>query len=134
MTPHLSKSWHLTTLSIPLLQTADSSADLYIYSYMEKIDTIAQKDYLPDLQDVLRARVPTTGIIEYTFSLKKVIFRMVDVGGQRSQRRKWIHCFEDVTSLIFVVALSEYDQTLMEAQSTVTTASLALSLEPISSL
>lgn len=101
---------------------------------MEKIDTIAQKDYLPDLQDVLRARVPTTGIIEYTFSLKKVIFRMVDVGGQRSQRRKWIHCFEDVTSLIFVVALSEYDQTLMEAQSTVTTASLALSLEPIPSL
>ena len=34
--------------------------------------------------------------------------RMVDVGGQRSERRKWIHCFENVTSIIFLVALSEY--------------------------
>ena len=40
--------------------------------------------------------------------------RMVDVGGQRSERRKWIHCFENVTSVMFLVALSEYDQCLHE--------------------
>jgi len=40
---------------------------------------------------------------------------MVDVGGQRSERRKWIHCFENVTSIMFLVALSEYDQVLVEA-------------------
>ncbi|KAJ3168475.1 Guanine nucleotide-binding protein alpha-2 subunit [Geranomyces variabilis] len=39
---------------------------------------------------------------------------MFDVGGQRSERRKWIHCFEAVTSIIFCVALSEYDQVLLE--------------------
>lgn len=39
---------------------------------------------------------------------------MVDVGGQRSERRKWIHCFENVTSVMFLVAISEYDQTLVE--------------------
>lgn len=39
---------------------------------------------------------------------------MVDVGGQRSERRKWIHCFGDVTAILFCVALSEYDQTLRE--------------------
>lgn len=38
--------------------------------------------------------------------------RMVDVGGQRSERRKWIHCFEGVTSVLFLVAISEYDQVL----------------------
>ncbi|CAB1352152.1 unnamed protein product [Coregonus sp. 'balchen'] len=38
-----------------------------------------------------------------------------DVGGQRSERRKWIHCFERVTSIIFLVALSEYDQVLYES-------------------
>src|SRR5271169_3594812 len=39
---------------------------------------------------------------------------MFDVGGQRSERKKWIHCFEAVTCIIFCVALSEYDQVLLE--------------------
>jgi GTPase SAR1 family protein len=43
---------------------------------------------------------------------------MVDVGGQRNERRKWIHCFEDVTAIIFVAALSEYDQVLEEDNET----------------
>ena len=39
---------------------------------------------------------------------------MVDVGGQRSERRKWIHCFDKVQAIIFLVAVSEYDQVLAE--------------------
>lgn len=46
---------------------------------------------------------------------------MFDVGGQRSERKKWIHCFENVTSIIFCVALSEYDQVLLEETSQVMT-------------
>ena len=44
---------------------------------------------------------------------------LFDVGGQRSERKKWIHCFESVTSIIFCTALSEYDQFLMEAKNQV---------------
>uniref|UniRef100_A0A4W6GCP4 Guanine nucleotide-binding protein subunit alpha n=1 Tax=Lates calcarifer TaxID=8187 RepID=A0A4W6GCP4_LATCA len=84
-------------------------------SYLNALDRIAEPSYLPTQQDVLRVRVPTTGIIEYPFDLQSVIFRMVDVGGQRSERRKWIHCFENVTSIMFLVALSEYDQVLVES-------------------
>ncbi|XP_062290070.1 guanine nucleotide-binding protein G(q) subunit alpha-like [Scomber scombrus] len=83
--------------------------------YLDQLDRISQTAYLPTQQDILRVRVPTTGIIEYPFDLEKVVFRMVDVGGQRSERRKWIHCFENVTSVIFLVALSEYDQVLSES-------------------
>ena len=88
--------------------------------YLDDVDRISAEDYLPTEQDILRVRVQTTGIKEYTFSLddnekKPTIFRMVDVGGQRSERRKWIHCFDNVTSVIFLVALSEYDQILMES-------------------
>ncbi|KAG1678550.1 Guanine nucleotide-binding protein G(q) subunit alpha [Nymphon striatum] len=83
--------------------------------YLSDISRIAKRDYLPTQQDILRVRVPTTGIIEYPFDLDSIIFRMVDVGGQRSERRKWIHCFENVTSIIFLVALSEYDQILFES-------------------
>jgi guanine nucleotide-binding protein subunit alpha len=41
-------------------------------------------------------------------------YRMFDVGGQRSERKKWIHCFENVNSLLFLVAISGYDQCLVE--------------------
>uniref|UniRef100_A0A8C9VGU9 Guanine nucleotide-binding protein subunit alpha n=1 Tax=Scleropages formosus TaxID=113540 RepID=A0A8C9VGU9_SCLFO len=83
--------------------------------YLSDLDRIADPSYLPTQQDVLRVRIPTTGIIEYPFDLQSIIFRMVDVGGQRSERRKWIHCFENVTSIMFLVALSEYDQVLVES-------------------
>ncbi|XP_066499551.1 guanine nucleotide-binding protein subunit alpha-14 isoform X2 [Hoplias malabaricus] len=82
--------------------------------YLSDLERISEPTYVPTEQDILRVRVPTTGIIEYPFDLENVIFRMVDVGGQRSERRKWIHCFENVTSIIFLVALSEYDQVLAE--------------------
>jgi len=83
--------------------------------YLNALDRIRKTGYLPTEQDILRVRVPTTGIIEYPFDLEEIRFRMVDVGGQRSERRKWIHCFENVTSIIFLVALSEYDQILFES-------------------
>ncbi|XP_009283538.2 PREDICTED: guanine nucleotide-binding protein subunit alpha-14 [Aptenodytes forsteri] len=87
--------------------------------YLTDLDRIAMPSFVPTQQDILRVRVPTTGIIEYPFDLENIIFRMVDVGGQRSERRKWIHCFESVTSIIFLVALSEYDQVLAECDNEV---------------
>lgn len=42
------------------------------------------------------------------------LLRMFDVGGQRSERKKWIHCFEGVTCIIFIAALSAYDMVLVE--------------------
>ena len=52
---------------------------------------------------------------EYELDGCTVNCRMVDVGGQRSERRKWIHCFENVTSIIFLAVLSEYNQRLFES-------------------
>lgn len=46
--------------------------------------------------------------------MDKIKFRVFDVGGQRAERRKWINCFDNVTSVIFVAAISEYDQVLFE--------------------
>lgn len=48
---------------------------LSLCSYLSHLDRISQPTYLPDLQDILRVRVPTTGIIEYPFDMENVIFR-----------------------------------------------------------
>ncbi|KAG5463093.1 MAG: G protein alpha subunit CIG1, partial [Olpidium bornovanus] len=65
----------------------------------------------------LWADAGTTGITETTFHIGDLVYRLFDVGGQRSERKKWIHCFENVTAIIFLVAISEYDQVLIEDES-----------------
>ncbi len=82
--------------------------------FCRDVERIAAPGYIPSVDDVLRAREATTGIHEFVFVLEEAVFRMLDVGGQRSERRKWIHCFENVTSIIFIAACSEYDQALVE--------------------
>uniref|UniRef100_A0A674GKV0 G protein subunit alpha o1 n=1 Tax=Taeniopygia guttata TaxID=59729 RepID=A0A674GKV0_TAEGU len=72
--------------------------------YLDSLDRIGAADYQPTEQDILRTRVKTTGIVETHFTFKNLHFRLFDVGGQRSERKKWIHCFEDVTAIIFCVA------------------------------
>jgi len=68
----------------------------------------------PTDQDILCSRVKTTGIMETTFKVEELTYKLFDVGGQRSEWKKWIHCFENVTALVFLVSLSEYDQMLYE--------------------
>eukprot|EP01102_Stenamoeba_stenopodia_P008332 TRINITY_DN238_c0_g3_i1.p1 TRINITY_DN238_c0_g3~~TRINITY_DN238_c0_g3_i1.p1 ORF type:complete len:361 (-),score=83.82 TRINITY_DN238_c0_g3_i1:224-1258(-) len=86
--------------------------------FLDKVDQVMVDGYQPTEQDVLRARVRTTGVGELVFNVGDgVVCRMIDVGGQRSERRKWIHFFEGVTAVIFFAACSEYDQTLQEAKS-----------------
>ncbi|GAA54466.1 Guanine nucleotide-binding protein G(i) subunit alpha [Clonorchis sinensis] len=86
--------------------------------YMKSLDRIAAPGYTPTEQDVLRSRVKTTGIVESGFRYKDLEFKVFDVGGQRSERKKWMHCFEGVTAILFVVAMSEYDLKLAEDQTT----------------
>lgn len=70
--------------------------------------------WVPTTDECVRARVRTSGIIEEDFKYKGINFRLFDAGGQRAERRKWIHCFDAVTAVIFVAASSEYDQVLFE--------------------
>ncbi|XP_052209956.1 guanine nucleotide-binding protein alpha-1 subunit [Diospyros lotus] len=88
--------------------------------FMENLQRFSDVNYVPTKEDVLYARVRTTGVVEIQFSPvgenKKSgeVYRLFDVGGQRNERRKWIHLFEGVTAVIFCAAISEYDQTLFE--------------------
>uniref|UniRef100_UPI0037E7BA5F guanine nucleotide-binding protein G(o) subunit alpha-like n=1 Tax=Semicossyphus pulcher TaxID=241346 RepID=UPI0037E7BA5F len=87
---------------------------LYFFENMKRI--IAPK-YVPTETDVLRVRVRTCGIVETQFQLNEMIFRLYDVGGQRSDRRKWLSCFDCIQAVLFVVALSSYDMTLLGGSS-----------------
>jgi len=82
--------------------------------FMTYIDRIVGPQYIPTIDDVMNVRSRTTGIMEKKLTINKHPFLVVDVGGQRNERRKWMHSFDGVTAVIFVAALSAYDQTLYE--------------------
>ena len=72
--------------------------------FWERAAEILKTDYLPAEQDVLRARVRTTGIVQQNFVIKDQKYTMFDVGGQRNERRKWIHAFDNLNAVVFVAA------------------------------
>ena len=86
--------------------------------FLNDLERISKVDYCPSVDDILRTRKKTSGIFDFKFQMSGGLnIHMFDVGGQRSERKKWIHCFDNVTSIIFCVALSEYDQVLLEENS-----------------
>lgn len=91
------------------------AVDSIVYFFGEsRMDDIMKCDYVPSKDDHLRIRVPTTGIVKTSYDIDGNSFEMFDVGGQRSERKKWINCFDNVTAVLFVAAISEYDQVLFE--------------------
>ena len=87
--------------------------------YFAVLDRLFAPTYTPTDPDILRCRNKTTGIIETAFPIDDRIYRIFDVGGQRSERKKWIYCFEGVTAVLFLVALSGYDSCLCEDKDSV---------------
>lgn len=82
--------------------------------FMEHIDRINSNNFIPNQEDVLRVRVRSTGIEEAVFVFDKHLFRVIDVGGQRSERRKWIECFDNVTAVLYCSSLVDYYLPLRE--------------------
>ena len=98
--------------------------------FFNKAQVIFDENYYPDDEDLLRMRVRTTGIISHHYqvtdlnnnligssSSTQYTLELIDVGGQRSERKKWIKCFEGVRALIFVAALNHYASLLFESAS-----------------
>lgn len=82
--------------------------------YLDEIERISEPNYVPTEEDMILTRVRTTGMVTSDIKDGPFTYQIVDVGGQRSERRKWIHYFDDVRSIIFLEGLSGYNQVLFE--------------------
>ena len=86
--------------------------------YFDELSRLSEQNYIPSVQDVLRLRIKTIEKTVSSFSFKNLQFNLIDVGGARSERKKWIHYFKNVTAIIFCVDLSAYDLLLEEDEET----------------
>ena len=78
---------------------------------------LQEDNFLPDDEDILHTRIRTSGIREEKYVFEDKNFHFYDVGGQKNERRKWFNCFQNVHAIIFLVAISEFDQVLWEDSS-----------------
>ncbi|CAM9353694.1 unnamed protein product [Chrysoparadoxa australica] len=85
--------------------------------YFDNVSRMADPEYEPSEEDVIMTRVRTTGIDTTEFTEHGRSYSIVDVGGQRNERRKWIHCFDNVKAVVYLVGLSGYNQRLFEESS-----------------
>src|SRR5271154_4395868 len=90
----LERILHHGLSSIVSKQTQLFQSTLTVLSFFDEVKRIASPDYVPQEADVLRVRVKTSGIRETRFTMGPLIINLFDLSGQRSERRKWIHCFE----------------------------------------
>eukprot|EP01083_Nonionella_stella_P002109 6061_1 len=84
--------------------------------YFKHIHRFVESGFEPTEDDIVMARIRTTGMFTTAFDAPPVHWRVVDVGGQRSERKKWIRFFDDVEAILFVVNLAGYNQVLFEDQ------------------
>ena len=96
------------------LELLKSKVDYSIRYFMREIDRICMPNYTPSTEDILNVRTKTLGIIETEFVFRLLHVKLVDVGGQKNERRKWIHAFQDATAVVFIVALTDYEGVLEE--------------------
>jgi GTPase SAR1 family protein len=82
--------------------------------FMRDINQIAEPGYEPTNEHIVSVRTKTTGVTEAPLAIESDQITLVDVGGQRSERRKWVNVFEGVNVVLYVISMSDYDQTLSE--------------------
>lgn len=69
---------------------------VFVYgSFLDDLERVTALKYMPSDDDVLKARLKTVGVSEYKFEMEVSAgrdsgteWRIVDVGGSRSQRRE----------------------------------------------
>ncbi|KAK8922960.1 Guanine nucleotide-binding protein alpha-2 subunit [Metarhizium anisopliae] len=106
--------WHDTGVKEAIKQCNEYAIHDNLAYFIDNMDRLWTNEYIPNDLDILCSRLKTTGITECQFTIAQRTYRIFDVGGQRSERKKWIHCFEDVHCLLFLVAISGYNQCLVE--------------------
>ncbi|KAJ3188171.1 guanine nucleotide-binding protein subunit alpha [Gaertneriomyces sp. JEL0708] len=85
------------------------------YYFLDDIGRFSVPKYLPSDEDILHCRFRTTDITENRFQIEKLIYRIFDVGGARSDRLYWAPYFEaEVHGILFITSLASYDQMLVE--------------------
>ncbi|UPR01877.1 subunit alpha of guanine nucleotide-binding protein [Chloropicon primus] len=90
------------------------------FKYFRDVRRIFKNDYEPSKEDIFTCRKPTTGSCEYIIRhlhvqakgnktiRQEVIIEVIDVGGQRSERKSWEKQIELADGILYLVSMTDY--------------------------
>ncbi|XP_023342610.1 guanine nucleotide-binding protein G(o) subunit alpha [Eurytemora carolleeae] len=106
----ISQLWKDTGVQAAFLRSNEYNLSDCAKYFLDNVERLGQNSYIPTTEDILHCRIKTSGIVEVKFFIKDMVFRIHDVGGQKSERRKWLYLFDCVHAVVFCVSLTEYAQ------------------------
>eukprot|EP01083_Nonionella_stella_P040206 109259_1 len=122
----MTQLWHDDGIKHTLRMSNYFQINDNVVYFMNKIDEIASDTYEPSFEDSVRFMRRSTGFTPHTFTsyvdgYGDYHFEIPDVGGTRSERRKWWNrrvISDDASAIVFMVPLSDYDKVLYEDDKT----------------
>lgn len=74
------------------------------------LQAISKQHYEPPVEHILRVQTPKYGVMTTQICVDDVDYSFHDTSAQRNKRGKWLHLFDRVSAVIFVVAVDQYDE------------------------
>eukprot|EP01084_Bolivina_argentea_P116757 207400_1 len=113
----INRIWHLEAIyeTWKLYRYGKYSFIVNMNYFFNKVTDIMLEEYQPTKEDYFKMRVRTTGTVEFQWADKcGNTFEFFHTGGQRNERKKWIHHFSGVSCVLFVIGLDHYCKGLFE--------------------
>ena len=114
LTPEVAEAiyrvWQDPIMRVVYEQAGSSGIGENASFFLDSVSRIADPNYSPTDEDILKARIRTLGKNEIKFQFGNRNSLLIDVGGQKNERKNWKKNFEDVNYVLFVVSLSDFDQ------------------------
>ncbi|KAJ3437396.1 guanine nucleotide-binding protein g(o) subunit alpha [Anaeramoeba flamelloides] len=112
----LKQLWHDQSIQTVWNNRSEIQVPENLDYYFNNLEKYCSPNFKPTNEDIVLFRIPTTGIVKINFHSQDTKWEIIDVGGQRSERRKWIHHFQDVNLVFFIIAINEFNKKLDEDQ------------------
>eukprot|EP01083_Nonionella_stella_P195369 719745_1 len=121
LTQHISMLWHLEAIQETFhlrLKGKYALRDNMDY-FLNIINQIMTDEWVVSRQDSFKAQEGTCRIATAEYRLnEESTLQLFDVPRTRNECMKWIHCFDNVHCVIFVIGLSDYCKALAECEDT----------------
>jgi guanine nucleotide-binding protein G(i) subunit alpha len=100
--------------SDPLIQRLFALRSSFELNYwadylLDNVERYSETGFVPAQPDVLKCRLRNRGVEDAIVNVRKNQIRVIDSSGEKNKWRKWIHPYDLVTAVIFVVSLSADD-------------------------